>query len=464
MDPKTLADLRAADRAHLFHPSTHMRTHAAGESPNRIVVGGEGATIIDAEGNRLLDGFAGLYCVNIGYGRPEMAQAVARQMTELAYYHAYVGHGSAPAAELSARVMEWMPANMRRIYYGLSGSDANETQLKLIRYFWNIEGRPEKKKIIARHRAYHGSGIMTGSLTGLEVFHKPFDLPEAPILHVATPHFARYGLPDETERDYARRLAADLDAFIQAEGPDTVAAFFAEPVMGTGGILPPPKGYFDEIVPVLRRHDVLFVADEVVTAFGRLGAPCGALYYGFEPDLITVAKGMTSAYLPLSGAVVSERVWATLERGSDALGPIGHGWTYSAHPTCAAAGLANLAILRDENLMVRAGEAGRQLLSGLRDAFDGLPGVFEVRGEGLLAAVEFGQDTKGTPFEPSRKVGPRIAAVMAEDAVIARALPHGDILAFAPPFVIAPEEIERLVSTARRAAERVLKEEGALAA
>jgi L-2,4-diaminobutyrate transaminase len=459
MQGNRTADLQALDRAHVFHPSTHMHQHAAGETPNRIITGGEGVYIVDSEGRRTLDAFAGLYCVNVGYGRTEIADAIHEQARQLAYYHTYVGHGNEPIIRLSARIIEKAPKGMCRIYYGMSGSDANETQIKLVWYYNNILGRPEKKKIISRWRGYHGSGVMTGSLTGLELFHKAFDLPRAPILHTTAPYHYWNAEAGESESDFAKRCAADLETLILAEGPETVAALIGEPVLGTGGIVPPPQGYWDEIQKVLRKYDVLLIADEVVTAFGRTGAYFGSQKYGIRPDLITIAKGVSSGYLPLSGVIVGDKVWSVLEQGSDALGPIGHGWTYSAHPVCAAAANANLDIVDGENLTGNAAETGGYFQQRLRETFADHPLVGEVRGVGLMAALEFVADRqRKIRFDPNLKVGARVSAACLANGMIARAMPGGDILGFAPPLVITPAEVNKVVEIARKAVDRVAGE------
>ncbi len=341
------------DRDSFFHPSTHLAQHARGETPTRIISKADGVFIEDRDGTRLLDAFAGLYCVNVGYGRTEIAEAIADQARELAYYHAYVGHGTEASITLAKMIMDRAPAHMSKVYFGLSGSDANETNIKLIWYYNNILGRPEKKKIISRWRGYHGSGLMTGSLTGLDLFHKKFDLPLAQVVHTESPYFYRRTDPTQSEEAFTAQCAAELEALIAREGADTIAAFIGEPVMGTGGIVPPPKGYWAAIQAVLRKHDILLVADEVVTGFGRLGTMFGSQHYGIEPDFITIAKGLTSAYAPLSGSIVSDRVWKVLEQGTDENGPIGHGWTYSAHPICAAAGVANLRLIDDLGLVAQ---------------------------------------------------------------------------------------------------------------
>jgi L-2,4-diaminobutyrate transaminase len=439
-------ELAAWDRDHFFHPSTHMGMHARGEAPARVIAGGEGVYITDTNGRRSLDAFAGLYCVNVGYGRQEIADAIAAQAKNLAYYHAYVGHGTDAAITLSKMIIDRAPPGMSRVYFGLSGSDANETNIKLIWYYNNVLGRPDKKKIISRWRGYHGSGIMTGSLTGLELFHKAFDLPRPPILHTKAPyHFRR---PDRaaSEEQFSQYCADELEQMILAEGPDTVAAFIGEPVLGTGGIVPPPAGYWQKIQAVLKKYDVLLVADEVVTGFGRLGSMFGSGNYGIRPDLITIAKGLTSAYAPLSGVIVSDKVWQVLVDGSDKLGALGHGWTYSAHPICVAAAVANLELIDKLGLIENAGKIGAYLRSELVKAVGDHKNVGEVRGEGMLAAIEFVADRDDRVFfDTAKKVGPQVAAALAERGVIGRAMPQGDILGFAPPLCLTREEADIVV-------------------
>src|SRR5688500_5889160 len=257
--------LQEQDRASILHPFTALKQFAAGDLGGpRIITGGEGIRIRDRDGNELIDAFAGLYCVNVGYGRTEIADAIHREATKLAYYHAYAGHSNEPVIELSRRVLAMAPKGMQRIYYGSSGSDANETQVKIAWYYNNVLGRPRKKKIISRWRGYHGGTVMSGSLTGLDTCHRAFDLPQGPILHTSTPHHFWHADAGMTEREFSAQCAAKLEALIQTEGPDTVAAFIGEPVLGTGGIIPPPEGYWQEIQRVLAKYDVLLIADEVV--------------------------------------------------------------------------------------------------------------------------------------------------------------------------------------------------------
>ena len=446
------------DRENFFHPSTHLAQHARGESPSRVIRTASGVHIEDRDGNRLLDAFAGLYCVNAGYGRTEIADAIAAQARELAYYHAYVGHGTEASITLARMILDRAPANMSKVYFGLSGSDANETNIKLVWYYNNILGRPRKKKIISRWRGYHGSGLMTGSLTGLDLFHKKFDLPLSQVVHTEAPYYFRRADLNQTEAEFTAHCVAELEALIAREGADTIAAFIGEPVLGTGGIVPPPAGYWAAIQEVLRKHDILLIADEVVTGFGRLGSMFSADHYGIEADIITIAKGLTSAYAPLSGSIISDKVWKVLEQGTDENGPIGHGWTYSAHPICAAAGVANLKLIDDLGLVANAADVGAYLKAAMADALSGHAHVGDVRGEGMLCAVEFVEDRESRRFfDPARKIGPQIsAAMLAQDKVIARAMPQGDILGFAPPFCLARAEADTIVAATERAVKSVL--------
>ena len=445
------------DRENFFHPSTHLAQHARGETATRVIRTAKGCHIEDRDGKKMLDAFAGLYCVNVGYGRQEIAEAIADQARELAYYHAYVGHGTEASITLSKMILDRAPAGMSKVYFGQSGSDANETNVKLVWYYNNILGRPEKKKIISRWRGYHGSGLVTGSLTGLELFHKKFDLPLSQVIHTEAPYYHRRPETEMSEAQFTAHLVAQLEALIAREGADTIAAFIGEPVLGTGGIVPPPEGYWAAVQQVLAKHDILLIADEVVTGFGRLGTMFGSDHYGMKPDLITIAKGLTSAYAPLSGSIVGDKIWKVLEQGTDENGPIGHGWTYSAHPIGAAAGVANLKLLDDLNLIENAGEVGAYLNAGLREALGGHRHVGEIRGEGMLAAIEFDADpATRTPFDPALKNGPQIAAALAEEGVIARAMPQGDILGFAPPFCLSRAEAEEVVDKTKRAVTRVL--------
>ncbi|PWW04569.1 L-2,4-diaminobutyrate transaminase [Hoeflea marina] len=445
------------DRENFFHPSTHLAQHARGETPTRVITGGEGVFIEDRDGNRLLDAFAGLYCVNVGYGRTEIQEAIAAQAKELAYYHAYVGHGTEASITLSKMVLDRAPKNMSKVYFGLGGSDANETNIKLVWYYNNILGRPEKKKILSRWRGYHGSGLMTGSLTGLEVFHKKFDLPLPMVKHTIAPDYFRREDRSQSEAQFVAHCVSELEALIEREGPDTIAAFIGEPVLGTGGLVPPPAGYWEAIQTVLKKHDILMIADEVVTGFGRLGTMFGSDHYGIESDIITIAKGLTSAYAPLSGSIISDKVWKVLEQGTDENGAIGHGWTYSAHPIGAAAGVANLKLIDSMGLVENAGTMGSYFREAMRDAVGDHAHVGDVRGEGMLCAVELVEDKTDRAFyDPSKKIGPQLAAALLKRKVIGRAMPQADIIGFAPPLCLSKSEADTVVAAMAEAVREVL--------
>ena len=445
------------DRDNFFHPSTHLADFARGDLAQRIIANGEGCYIKDTEGRKSLDAFAGLYCVNVGYGRNEISDSIAEQAKELAYYHAYVGHGTEASITLSKMILDRAPSHMSKVYFGLSGSDANETNIKLVWYYNNVLGRPEKKKIISRWRGYHGSGLMTGSLTGLDLFHQKFDLPLQNVLHTEAPYFYRRADMDMNEQQFVEHCVNELEKLILREGAYTIAAFIGEPALGTGGLVPPPQGYWQAIQAVLNKYDILLIADEVVTGFGRLGSMFGSDHYDMQPDLITIAKGLTSAYAPLSGSIVSDKMWKILEQGNDQYGPIGHGWTYSAHPISAAAGVANLKLLDDLNLIQNVKEVGPHFKSALIDAVGDHMNVGEVRGEGLMCAVELVSDKADRKFfEADQKIGYQVAAALLSHGVIARAMPQGDIIGFAPPFCISKAQAEEVAEKLAQSIKEVL--------
>lgn len=457
IDVKTIAE---RDRSSVLHPFTQLKEFATGTIGDpTIVTGGKGIRIEDAHGRSYIDGFAGLYCVNIGYGRTEVAEAIARQAYKLAYYHTYAAHTTEELATLSARLVGMAPGSPSKVFFGLSGSDANETQAKLVWYYNNLRGQPKKKKIISRERGYHGCSVISGSMTGMSFYHDHMDLPLPGILHTGVPHHYWGAEPGETEESFSRRRAAELDELIMREGPETVGAFIAEPVLGTGGITPPPSGYWHEIQAVLRRYDVLLIADEVICGFGRTGAAFGSTLYGIEPDLVTVAKGLTSGYVPLSGAIVGEKVYSVLEEAADRVGAFSHGYTYSGHPIAAAAANAVLDIFEKERLSDRARVIGAHFQKRLKERFAQLEIVGEVRGVGLLAAVEFVADRQTKRrFDPQLKVGGRVSKAARERGLIVRAMPHGDILGFAPPLIVTESEIDEIVDLAYRATKQVMDE------
>jgi L-2,4-diaminobutyrate transaminase len=453
----TVADL---DRAAVLHPFTHLKQFASGALGDPTVVEtGKGVRIRDSSGREYIDGFAGLYCVNVGYGRTEVAEAISRQAHKLAYYHCYAAHTTEELARLSDRLVRMAPGRMSKVFYGLSGSDANETQAKLVWYYNNLLGRPRKKKIIARERGYHGCTVVAGSMTGMSFYHDHMDLPVGGILRTGVPHHYWGAQRGESEEQFSARRAAELEALILAEGPDTVAALIAEPVLGTGGLIPPPAGYWKKIQEVLRRYDVLLIADEVICGFGRLGTPFGSHLYDIEPDLITVAKGLTSAYVPMSAAIVGEKVYRVMEEGAERVGAFSHGYTYSGHPLGAAAANAVLDIVEREDLVAKAASTGAYLQQRLRETFVELPIVGEVRGVGMLAALEFVADkTAKRRFEPALGVGARVSKAARTRGLIARAMPHGDILGFSPPLIMSRSEVDEMADIAEAAVREVTNE------
>ncbi len=430
------------DRGTLFHPFTSVADHLR-DGP-LIMAQGRGVRLKDIQGREYLDGMAGLWCVNLGYGRAEITDAIAAQSSKLSFFHAFNSMSTDVAIECAEAILAHAPVPMARVFFGASGSDGNETQIKLIWYYNNLLGRPKKKKIICRWNGYHGSGVATASLTGLPGMHTLFDLPIERILHTTCPHHYRYAPEGMTEREFSRHLAKQLEELIQKEGADTIAAFFAEPVMGAGGLIPPPEGYFEEIVPVLRRHDVLLVLDEVISGFGRLGTYWGSQTFQLEPDLITAAKGLTSGYFPMSACLVSPKVWQVIESGSAKAGLFGHGYTYSAHPVGAAAALATLKIIDDERVVARVADNAPYLQRSLRAAVADHPLVGEVRGHGFLIGVELVKNraTKEA-FARDAFVGRRLLKKLFASGLISRAL--GDTLVFAPPLVIERRDIDEIV-------------------
>jgi L-2,4-diaminobutyrate transaminase len=446
-------DIRQAariDQQSLFHPFTAI-TDLVADGPT-IMSEGAGIRVRDINGREYLDGMAGLWCVNLGYGRREIIEAITRQAERLCFFHTFNGMSSDVVAECAQALLERAPVPMSRVFFGASGSDANETQLKLIWYYNNLRGKPDKKKVIARWNSYHGSGVATASLTGLPNMHTLFDLPKGPILHVSAPHHYRKAPEGVSEREFSRSLAKELEALIVREGPETIAAFFAEPVMGAGGLIPPPEGYFEEIVPILRKHDILLVLDEVVSGFGRLGDYWGAQTYGLEPDLLTCAKGVTSGYFPMSVCYISPKVWDVIESNAATAGLFGHGYTYSAHPVGAAAALATLKLIDELKVVDHVAEVGPYLHEQMRSRLGQHANVGEIRGRGLMIGVELVKDraTKEA-FPVEDRTGRKVLKAAAERGLITRAL--GDTLVFAPPLVISKAEIDELVDKFGQAVE-----------
>ena len=428
------------DIATLLHPYTNLRVHQA-KGP-LLVTHGRGVHVYDDQGKEYIEGLGGLWCVSLGFSEQRLVEAARRQLEVLPYYHSFASKSHGPAIELAERILDLLPDSMSKVFFNNSGSEANDTAIKLVWYYNNALGRPQKKKIISRIKAYHGVTIATASLTGLPNNHRDFDLPIAGIIHAGCPHHYRFAQPGESEEAFASRLADELDALIRKEGPDTVAAFIAEPVMGAGGVLVPPQTYFDKIQPVLKRHDVLLIADEVICGFGRLGSMFGIEKFDIKPDMVTMAKQLTSGYQPMSATVISGAIYDALVRQSDKIGVFAHGFTYSGHPVAAAVGVETLKIYEERRILDHVRAVAPQFQKRLRQ-LAGHPLVGEVRGLGLIGAVELVEDkqTKKS-FDPAAAAGPLAADLALENGLIVRAA--GDTIAICPPLIIEDQEIDRL--------------------
>ncbi|MBK8908626.1 MAG: aspartate aminotransferase family protein [Rhodospirillales bacterium] len=434
----------ARDTAYSIHPYTHLRRHQ--EAGPLVIVRGEGVRVFDEAGNAYIEGLAGLWCTALGWSEQRLVEAAAAAMGNLAFYHGFGGKAAAPTIALAEKLIGMAPVPMSKVFFANSGSEANDTALKLIWYYNNALGRPHKKRVISRRRAYHGVTVASASLTGLPANHRDFDLPLPMVLHTDCPHAYRESPPGESEEEFAERLAEGLEDLILAEEPDTIAAMFVEPVMGAGGVIVPPATYFERIQPILQRYDILLVADEVICGFGRTGNMWGCQTYDIRPDIITCAKGLSSGYIPISAVMVSEPIWQAMVAESDKIGLFGHGFTYSGHPVAAAVALEALTIYEERDIVAHVRAMAPILQDGLR-RFADHPLVGEVRGIGLVAGVELVEDKASRePFEPARDVAAHVARRSEAHGLIVRALP-GDVIAFSPPLIIEAEDIERMLAS-----------------
>ena len=429
------------DLAFHLHPSTNLRL-VQSEGP-LVITRGEGVYVYDDEGRRYLEGMSGLWCASLGFSEKRLAEAAYRQMLELPFYHSFGGKVPAISTELAERLIGIAPAGLGRVLFANSGSEANDTAIKLAWYVNNALGRPRKKKIIARQRAYHGVTIASASLTGLAFAQTDFDLPIARILHTEAPWHYRGAHAGESEEAFAERLADKLEEMILQEDPDTVAAFFAEPVMGAGGVIVPPATYFERIQPILRKYDVLFVADEVICGFGRTGNMFGTQTFDLKPDIITVAKALSAGYVPISANLVSNALYDILLKQSDKLGIFGHGYTYSSHPVPAAVALETLKIYEERNILTHVRRVAPRMQAGVRSRNDH-PLIGDARGVGLIGAVEIVRNkaTKES-FDPKAGVAAFLVRRAQHHGVILRNMP-GDIVAFCPPLIVSESEIDEM--------------------
>jgi 4-aminobutyrate---pyruvate transaminase len=430
----------ARDVAYHLHAYTNLRKNEA-EGP-LVLTKGKGVYVYDDDGKEYIEGLAGLWCTSLGYGEERLVEAAASQMRRLAYTHVFAQKTHDVAADLAERLIKLTPG-MSKAFFNNSGSEANDTAIKIVWYYNNALGRPRKKKIIARMKGYHGVTVATASLTGLPTNHVDFDLPIAQIRHADCPHHWRFAHEGESEEQFASRLAENLDLMIQREGPDTVAAFIAEPVMGAGGVLVPPKTYFEKIQAVLKKYDVLLIADEVICGFGRTGNMFGSETFGIEPDMMTMAKALSSAYLPISATLVNDKIYQAIADRSAAIGTFGHGYTYSGHPVAAAVAVETLKIYEERKLVARVRELAPRFQEALRK-FAGNKLVGEARGIGLIGALELVPDKRSKAgFQPAGRAGAIFAAKAQENGLICRNL--GDAVALCPPLVISESQIDEMM-------------------
>jgi len=445
----------AKDVATHLHSYTNLA--ALPQTPPLVIVGGDGIHVVDDQGRRYVEAMSGLWCASLGFSNQRLAAAGAKALQTLPYYHTFNQRTNVAVADLAEKLLALAPVPMARVFFANSGSEANDSAVKMVWYYHNAIGKPAKKKIIARRNAYHGVTVAAASLGGLDGNHRDFDLPiatapAARFLHVDCPHHYRYAQDGECEQDFSTRLARQLEERILAEGPDTVAAFIAEPVMGAGGVLVPPAGYFEKVQAVLRKYDVLLIADEVICGFGRTGNMFGSTTFGLQPDILCCAKALSSGYVPISAVMVNDKVHGAIAAHSGRLGSFGHGYTYSGHPVACAVALETLRVYEDERLIDHVRALDPAFQAGIR-SFAGRPWVGNVRGVGLIGAIELMADKAArTPFAADRKAGYRFAALALEEGLIVRAM--GDSIGLCPPLIITAEEMADLFARFTRAMDR----------
>jgi 4-aminobutyrate--pyruvate transaminase len=436
-----LTQAARSDIANHLHSYTNLPRHE--ETGPYVLSHGKGIYVYDEQGREYIEGLGGLWCVALGFGEEALVEAAVEQMRKLPYYHTFASSGTEPPVRLAERLKAIAPVPMSKVYFTNSGSEANDTVVKMVWYYNNAVGRPKKKKIISRIKGYHGVTVASASLTGIAINHNDFDLPIANILHTDCPHHYRFGKPGESEADFATRMADSLDKMIIKEGPDTVAAFIAEPVMGAGGVIVPPATYFEKVQAVLKKHDVLMIADEVICGFGRTGNFWGSETFGIKPDILVCSKALSSGYLPISAVMINEAIYQGLVDESRKIGVFGHGFTQSGNPTCAAVALRTLELMEERNILEHVRAVAPRFQSGLR-TFADHPLVGEVRGVGLVGGVELVADkaTKA-PFEADKKVGMFLMARAREEGLIIRSLI--DTVAFCPPLIIEEAQIDEMM-------------------
>lgn len=441
----------ARDVAHHLHGYTNAVRHA--ETGPLVIDHGDGIYVVDIHGKRYIEAMAGLWSVGVGFSEPRLVEAATRQMSKLPYYHTFGSKSQGPIIDLAEKLVSIAPVPMSKVFFTNSGSEANDTVMKLLRYRSNALGQPARKKFISRIKGYHGVTLASASLTGLVNNHRSFDLPIEGVLHTSSPHYWREGLPGESEEAFASRCAADLEALILKEGPETIAAMFAEPVMGAGGVIVPPATYWEKVQPILKKYGILLVADEVICGFGRTGNMWGSQTFGMKPNIVVCSKQLSSSYLPISALMIDEEVYRPIAEESGRIGTLGHGYTGGGHPVAAAVALENLKIIEERHLVANAATVGAHMQKRLRELASH-PLVGEVRGVALIAAVELVVDKKAkTALDPVGKLGGLVANLMQEKGVISRAM--GDAIAFCPPMIITEAQVDDMVALFRSSLDEV---------
>jgi 4-aminobutyrate--pyruvate transaminase len=446
--------VEARDISYHMHSYTNARRHE--EIGPLVIEKGDGIYVEDASGKRYIEAMAGLWSVAVGFSEQRLVDAATRQMKQLPFYHNFTHKSHAPVIDLAEKLVSIAPVPMSKVFFTNSGSEANDTAMKMIWYRSNALGQPQKKKIISRKRGYHGVTIASASLTGLPNNHISFDLPIANVIHTGTPHHYRDAQPGESEEAFATRLADELEQLILAEGPDTVAAFIGEPVMGAGGVVVPPATYWEKIQAVLAKYDILLVADEVICGFGRTGSMFGCETFGIRPDILVMSKQLSSSYLPISALLINDRVYQPLADESNRIGTFGHGYTAGGHPVPAAVALENLRIIEENDLVGNAKRVGAHMQKRLRELADHEL-VGEVRGVGLIAGVELVAD-KATraPWKNAGALGLLVNGHLQENGVISRNM--GDTLGFCPPLIITESQVDDMVAAVKKALDASLPE------
>jgi L-2,4-diaminobutyrate transaminase len=448
------------DRQSVFHPATSIADHL--DHGPLIASTAKGIWVKDQAGRDLMDFGAGLWCVNVGYGRTELADAAAAAVRNLSYFPLFFSCSNEPVIRLADRILSQFhehahARHLSKVFFGNSGSDANDTNFKLVLYYNNLRKLPRKKKFISRWGAYHGSTLASASLTGIPGYHKAFDLPGPNVFHAPCPHFYRFAVDDETEESFTDRMVDEIKSIIVREGSDTIAAFIAEPVMGTGGVIIPPRGYFEKVQAVLDENDILFIADEVISGLGRIGEYYATGLFSLKPDIVTLAKGLTSAYFPLSASVISERIWQVLREASPEAGPFMHGFTYSGHPVGGAIAMANLDIIEREGLIENSQRMGAMLVNQLRERLADHPYVGDVRGIGLMIGIEFVADKKSRRAFKAGSYPHRLLQQQASQRhLLVRALPYGNVTSLSPALSITAEEVHEGTNRYVRAAQAAI--------